>query len=274
MRKVRVFSTDLLRRCQRLFDIEVGRVRTAEPQGIQHENAHTAQFRDHVTGQELGVRYIPQATYAQSERGCIAVRYRERLHRESRCAYGLISIIGKETELGSCGACVRPHLRVEDVAEPAFHSLYHVDAGVQRDGPVASREDTQVVNTMRVVSMLVRVPHGIDAIRLGIEQLLSQIGWRVDQQAPAVIPGEQCGMPCPSVPRIRRCADITTAADDGHTKRGARPEEPKLHSSSTRSILVVPATWNGIPAVTMKRCPSCARRSDRMYVFAQLTMVS
>ena len=59
---------------------------------------------------------------------------------------------------------------------------------------VVERQHAQVIDAVRVVGVLVRVEHRVDAIDLGVEQLLAQVAAGIDDDAGRLgLPG-RCGL--------------------------------------------------------------------------------
>jgi len=90
---------------------------------------------------------------------------------------------------------------------------------------VVEREDAEVVDAMRVVGMLVRVEHGLDAIDVMAQELLAQVAASIDDDAGrcavARTSFDQQGAAAAAVPGIGRIADAPIAADARHAARRA-----------------------------------------------------
>src|SRR5690606_6691894 len=212
-----------------------------------------------------GVRDVAERAGAKAEHALVAVRHLDRQQLESGDADRLPRLELMELEVRPARAGRRAVRRIEDVVEPP--SQESCGLRVRVDGErlaAAPGEDAQVVDAVAVVRVCVREPHRIDVPDALAQQLDAQFGRRVDEEG-ATVALEQRGVPRPFVARVIRRARGTRAADDRHTERGAGPEEAQPHSTSTRSMFVVPGTWNGTPAVTTTRCPGCAMRVRSRY---------
>src|SRR5690606_23834098 len=188
------------------------------------------------------------------------VRHRERQHLESRDPDGLERPVRAELDVRPCRAVGHALRRIEDIREARAEQLGadgvrpddDVTLGVYGEGP-------EVVDPMHVVGVGVRVPHRVDGIDLLAQELEPELRRRVDEEpAGAVVALEEGGVTVPPVPGVRRGARRATAPDDRDSERSAGAEEAEPHSSSTRSMLVVPRTWKGTPAVTTILCPGLA----------------
>src|SRR5690606_3311365 len=265
MGEVRLLCSQRARGGYRFLHAEVRGVRAAAPECVEHEYAHAPQRVERLLVEPFRARDIAQAARAGAEAALGTVCHRDRQQLEAGGDDRLARLELVHLEVGPTGTGWRMVPRIEDVIEAGAHlpGRDRMCEDGQRPCTLA-REHTQVIDAVHVVGMRVREPDRINAANPVPQQLDPQLGWCVDQECAAVAL-EKCGMSRTVVARVARRAGITRAADDGHAERGAGPEKAQSHSTSTRSMLVVPGTWNGTPAVTTTRWPGCAMRVRNRY---------
>ena len=101
-----------------------------------------------------------------------------------------------------------------------------------------------------MVGMIMREQHGIHAIDAVRDELQSQLGWCVEQEACAAGRLHHGTDPRALVARIGRSTDGTVATNLRHAETRSGAEEGQSHTVSTRMKFVVPGVSNGTPAVT------------------------
>src|SRR5690606_20292967 len=171
----------------------------------------------------------------------------EREEPEPRDVHALAGPVGPEPDLRDRRPRRRDVIRIEDVAEavPEQRGARLVRPGGDRL-MIPHGEGAQVVDPVGVVRVPVGVPDRVDRGDPGAQELEPELGRRVDEEAArAVVALHDRRVPGPAVARIRGGARRARAPDDGDPERGPGPEEAEPQTSSTRSMFVVPLTWNG-----------------------------
>ena len=201
---------------------------------------------------------------------------RERRRPEAGHRDLLVGLQVVQPDLGPGGAGVGLLRGIEDVGEPVPQ---HGGAVGRRVGGHAAAqvrgEHPQVVDAVDVFGVAMGDPDAVDAAHARREELEAQLRGRVHQEhAGTVVAGEQGTAPAALVAGVGRCAGGAVAADDRDTEGSAGAQEPQSHTTSTRIMLVVPATWKGTPAVTTIRCPGSARACSSRNERAQDSMSS
>src|SRR5690606_33751350 len=221
--------------------------------------------------QALGVRDVAEVAGAEADDHVLAMRHGERKHGEAGDLHGLAGADHGQAHVRLGGPFDGPVLGIEDVGEPLVQRAGAVLAGVRGQRLIAPHgEGAQVVHAVGVVRVAVGEPDRVDVRHAGGEELEPQLGRRVHQDAArAVIALEERGVPRAAVPRVRRRANGAVAPDDRDSERGAGAEERQPHSWTTRTVLVVPRTSNGMPAVTATRSPGFASPLPTRYSLAQ-----
>ena len=116
--------------------------------------------------------------------------------------------------------------RREAIAEARTHRLPDRIVHIDRNAPArAQRQGPQVIDAMRVVGVVVRVDDGVDCAHLRGQQLLAQIGRRVDENCRRpvwTLPLHEAGAapsPVLGVGRIARAPVLDRCAERRRTSR-------------------------------------------------------
>ncbi len=109
-----------------------------------------------------------------------------------------------------------------------------------------------------MIGMIVSKQDRVDLAHPSVDELKSQLRWRVDEDSHSAARLYQSANARPLVTRISRSTHLAGAADLRDTKTGSRSQEREFQTVSTFRRLVVPGMSNGTPAVTMMRSPLSA----------------
>lgn len=128
-------------------------------------------------------------------------------------------------------------LSCKDVAEAlpqAPHGFGRGETGDRPGAPIAQR--SQIVDAVAVVRMVMRPEDGVYAIDVVGEELRSEIGWRVDQNATAGVILKEDGDAGTTVFRFAGIAQTPVypefTAQARHTGRGATAKDRDLHAAA------------------------------------------
>ncbi len=239
------------------LDVEMGRMRGAEPQRAQHKGVDALQRAHHVGRHFLRVRDVTQPADAESQRLHVPVWQDERKELVADHADGL-----PVRDRDEAHPRPRPAPRRTGVAEDIAETLAQHRAPVRvRVGGQRTRaahvQRAQIVDAVGVVRVAMRVPHRVHPRQPGAQKLEAQLGRGVDEHD-ASVALQRRSVARASVARILRRAAGTIAAHDRNAERRTGAEEGQPQTTSTRSMLVVPGTLKGMPAVTITRSPGPA----------------
>lgn len=145
---------------------------------------------------------------------------------------------------------------VEDVSEAPGQSLHCVWRAVHLDRYVALvREGADIVDAVDVIRVIVSEQNGVDSAHIRRDELETQLGRSIDEDARSAIGLYERTNTRSLVPGISRPAHLTRASDLRDAKAGSCSQESEFQTVSTLRRLVVPGMSNGTPAVTMIRSP-------------------
>lgn len=102
-------------------------------------------------------------------------------------------------------------------------------------------EGPDVVQSPDMVLVLVRQQNGVEMPHARAEHLVTEIGSGVDDDAHAPRFDHRRGAQA-VVARIRRRADLTAAADDGHALRRSGSQKGEFHECKCRKISAISGT--------------------------------
>jgi len=220
--------------CRRdgLRDREVQRVRLRQ-QRVQHQYLEAHQPGERRVRNRFGIREVRHRTHAVAEHRAVAVRQDQCAYRHPR---DLRFAVGLERPRGEIGFA-RPRLgrrAVEDVVEATLQLGERARRAVHVErSPPPCGEGAQVVDAVDVVGVGVREQHGVDGFDACRHELQSQLGRRVDEEAPSprLDQRRRAGAP---VTRVGRRAGAAAAPDLRHPVRRARAEEHEPHLTRPR----------------------------------------
>ena len=132
------------------------------------------------------------------------------------------------------------------VVEILAHALQRPRSGVDVDLVDGRRvideiEGPDVVQSPDMVLVLVRQQNGVEMPHARAEHLVTEIGSGVDDDAHAPRFDHRRGAQA-VVARIRRRADLTAAADDGHALRRSGSQKGEFHECKCRKISAISGT--------------------------------
>src|SRR5690242_11221519 len=196
---------------------------------VDHHDLGTAEAFDCAGRNGLGVGDIRERADAIGEDGHWAMWYRHRndvdvSDRERNVRLDDMSAAFRLRRTGDWATVI------EDVRELSTQTLERFGGAEHRQGCVApNRERAKVVDAMRVVGVIVREQHRVDAIDPGSDQLQPQLGGCVDEYSRTTIRLDERADTCSFVARIGGATHFASAAEHGNTEAGAGAEEEEAH---------------------------------------------
>src|SRR5438045_3387589 len=147
---------------------------------------------------------------------------------------------------------------------------------------LAEVEGTHIVEPHDMVGMLVRKQDRVQPIDLGAQRLRAEVRGSVDQDVPAAV-ADQDGWAQAVVARVVRGADVTMAADGGHTHARSRSQycdtQPIAVKRHYLGFLLSSTAWiyrnrSSVREFSSRRCSSSVRLprvfSRRTFIMSML----
>lgn len=235
---------------------------------VQHQYANAMKCAQRFVRELLRVSDVAEVSDSVSVDGCGPVRNRHRQNIDITNPEAFARQHAVWASLRLAGSRQRFDRVVENVRESFRQPLHRFGRTVHVDRLIAPvGESADVVNAVNVVRVVVREENRIDVAYIRRNELESQLGWRVDQDAGAAIGLDERTDARPLVSRIRRSAHFALTSNLWNAKTGSRPQKGELQMVSTLSRLVVPGMSKGTPAVTMIRSPLLASSLSTTTVF-------
>jgi hypothetical protein len=119
---------------------------------------------------------------------------------------------------------------IESFPNTTLYPLLAIDGEWLPDGKT---NWTNVVETVEMIDMVVRVKHGVDNAEPLSKKLRPQVGRRIDKER-TLRQSESHTRACPSISGITAGADGASAADDRHTDARASPQKKQFAREISR----------------------------------------
>jgi hypothetical protein len=152
------------------------------PERIQDQNIESLQMLTRAFRYLLDIGDIGQVSEPVAEHPEMAVIECEREHIDTRDRDVLVWLHRMQAEAGLGGALIGPYRVIEDVIEGGPHPLQRLRRAINRERLLAThREDSEIIDAVDMIGVLVCVHHRIDPGEAASEQLQSELRRRIDQ---------------------------------------------------------------------------------------------
>jgi len=202
------------------FDGEVSRVRPSPPECVEDEYPDPSELIGHLIGYLCRIGYVTEFTDTETVDLDIPMWDGEGGDLEARNLEGAPIVEGLELYLGLRCPGEGQVVGVEDIVELSAQDLGGCGVGEGWEWSIASYgEGAEIIDPMDMIGVAVGEPDGIDPRYTRSDELESELGGCVDEEAVLpVITLEECAVPRPPISGIGRGTGRTIAADDGYTE--------------------------------------------------------
>lgn len=260
MGQIGTSCADTPRRLKSFLDIEMRGVRIAPPQRVDHQHFNSPQHLSRFAGDPLAIHDDAKRAGTETVRLDVAMREAEWVQLDAPRIDRLSGLERAQFYPRDARFRIQSNRRIEYVWKPRLEFLDVLARYVSRErGSAPQAEDPEIVDPVYMVRMQMGEEHGIDVADTGSDQLLAKLGGRVDQQDILFALDDQT-VSRSVIARITRRTHRARTSDDRNSEARAAAEKTQAHDQmvSIRTMLVVPWTWKGMPAVTTTRSPVLA----------------
>ena len=216
--------------CQRLPDIEMRGMRS-KTQGVDHQQLHPDQFPDLRVGDRLEIGQVGHAADAVARHletlGVVPRHGHDSLARdfERPCDVDLV-----QPDVGCAAVLLLLEGIVVVLAHDTGRSRRRINVhGMNHRRVIHEIESAHVVDTARMILVLVRQQDRIETAYPRTQHLAAEIGAGIDHEARSAVGLDHRRGAQPLVAAIGRSADFAAASDHRHALGGSRTKNRQFH---------------------------------------------